>query len=148
MALLRSFASNWDWTKASDSLTRIRAVVADCVESTQKANGYFSDNDRTILSRTVRESAEVISSWPEMILRDESRHLGVDSESRVRIAEAARKALDPNQIISTLQKIAQYPHDSLISLAQAPAEAGGGYVAYFDKEVLKAHAALSNRETG
>ncbi|WP_327390376.1 hypothetical protein OG728_20870 [Streptomyces microflavus] len=56
----------------------------------------------------------------------------------MRIAEAARKALDPNQIISTLQKIAQYPHDSLISLAQAPAEAGGGYVAYFDKEVLKA----------
>ncbi|MGP3635729.1 hypothetical protein ACTU45_20595 [Streptomyces sp. 24-1644] len=137
MTLLRSFAANWDWTKASDSLTRIRAVIADCVESTQKANGNFSENDRTILSRTVKESAEVISSWPERILRDESRHLGVDSESRERIAEAARRALDPSQIVSVLQRIAQHPHDSLISLAQAPAAAGGGYVAYFEKEVLK-----------
>ncbi|MFI6553735.1 hypothetical protein ACWGBY_03325 [Streptomyces griseus] len=137
MTLLRSFAANWDWTKASDSLTRIRAVAADCIESTEKANGNFSENDRTILSRTVRESAEILSSWPERILRAEGRHLGVDSESRNRIAEAARKALDPSQTLSVLQKIAQHPHDSLVSIAQAPTATGGGYVAYFEREILR-----------
>ncbi|WP_143681404.1 hypothetical protein [Streptomyces sp. 2R] len=137
MNLLRSFSANWEWTKASDSLTRIRAVFADCSESTEKANGNFSENDRTILSRTVRESAEVISSWPERILSDESRHLGVDSESRERITEAARRALDSNQILSVLRKISQHPDDSLVSIAQASPAAGGGYVAYFEKEVLR-----------
>ncbi|WP_411075161.1 hypothetical protein [Streptomyces sp. cmx-4-7] len=131
--MLRSFASTqWAWNKIGRAYQDLLTAIDAAIQSTERASGHFSDNERLILSRTVIETAKMIVSWPAGVLEGSSNHAGTDDVSRRRITEIATKLTqDPSLIL--LRKIADAQDGSVAGLTLH----NGSIVAYLEKSSLE-----------
>ncbi|MEU6946118.1 hypothetical protein ABZ957_12935 [Streptomyces sp. NPDC046316] len=131
--MMRSFASTqWAWNKIGRAYQDLLTAIDAAIQSTERASGHFSNNERLILSRTVIETARVIVSWPADVLEGSSDHAGTDDVSRQRITEIAT-TLTQDATLSTLQKIVDAQDDAVAGLTSH----NGSFVAYLEKSSLE-----------
>ncbi|MFB6529087.1 hypothetical protein [Streptomyces sp. NPDC056399] len=131
--MMRSFTSTqWAWNKIGRAYQNLLATIDAAIESTERASGHFSTNERLILSRTVIETARAIVSWPTDVLGGKGDHVGVDDASRQRISEIAT-ALTHDNTLSMLQKIVDAQDEEVAGLISH----NGSFVAYLEKSSME-----------